>query len=85
LERWVRGTRKVEKQWLRILTVLHNKIYRDLHRSSSIVTIVKHKRLGWAGNVDRMRPMDVYKILENNQLENLEEAGRITLRHSLAT
>jgi hypothetical protein len=43
---------------------LHNEELNDLYSSSSIVRVIKSRRIGWAGHVARMGYwIDVYRIL----------------------
>jgi hypothetical protein len=43
---------------------LHNKELRDLYSSPSIITIIKSRKMRWAGNVARMREKrNVYMLL----------------------
>jgi hypothetical protein len=42
---------------------LHNEELHDLHSSSTIVRIIKSKRMRWAGHVARMGGRSVYRVL----------------------
>jgi hypothetical protein len=46
---------------------LHNKELRDLYSSPSIITIIKSRRMKWAGHVARMREKrNIYRLLVGN-------------------
>jgi hypothetical protein len=63
---------------------LHNEELRDLYSSSSIIRIIKSRRMRWAGQVARMgEKWNVYRLLVgkpegNNSLEGLDVDGWIT-------
>jgi hypothetical protein len=63
---------------------LHNDELHSLYSSPNIVTVIKSRRMRWAGHVARMgERRDVYSVLverpEGKRWENLGIGGRITL------
>jgi hypothetical protein len=42
---------------------LHNEELRNLYFSPSIITIIKSRRMRWAGHVARIGEMNVYRLL----------------------
>jgi hypothetical protein len=43
---------------------LHNKVFRDLYSSPSIIRIIKSRRMRWAGHVARMgQKRNTYRLL----------------------
>jgi hypothetical protein len=49
---------------------LHNEELHNLYSSPSIVTMIKSRRMRWAGHVARMEKRNAYRILVGNPEEN---------------
>jgi hypothetical protein len=65
---------------------LHNDELHNLYSSPNIVTVIKSRRMSWAGHVARMGRADVFtgfwlgKPKARDHWEDLGLGGRITLR-----
>jgi hypothetical protein len=67
---------EVTREWRK----LHNEELRDLYSSSSIIRIIKSRRMRWAGHVTRMgERRNAYRLLVGNP-EGKRPLGRPTHR-----
>jgi hypothetical protein len=55
-----------------VIHLLHNKELRDLHSSTSIIRIIKSRRMRWTGHVSRMgEKRNAYRLLVGKPDENI--------------
>jgi len=65
---------------------LHSEELNDLYSSTSIIRLIKSRRMRWAGHVARMGRVEVYirfwrgNLREKEHLKEPGTLGRITLR-----